>query len=236
MGDDRVTSLKQFYELLEDLEHRVGGKRVLTNSHGRMDWPKRGIYFFFEKGEDRSTSGIGPRVVRVGTHAISANSGSTLWRRLSSHRGSASSSGGNHRGSIFRLLLGEALACRDNSLSCATWGQGNSVPRAIRDGEIVLERIVTRQLSQMPFLWLEAEDAPSSESVRGYIERNTIALLSNKGKVDPIDLPSLDWLGRFSLRSKVRKSGLWNQECVSDSYDPRFLEALASLISKIQTH
>lgn len=232
MDNNRVTCLKQFYALLEDLEHRVGGKRVLTASHGRMEWPKRGIYFFFETNEWRSQSGVGPRVVRVGTHAVSVNSGSTLWGRLSSHRGSSSSGGGNHRGSIFRLLLGEALACRDCALSCATWGQGNSAPKAIREGEVVLEHAVTRYLSQMPFLWLEADDTASAESVRGYIERNSIALLSNHGQADPVDPPSPKWLGRLSPRSKVRESGLWNQNYVNDHYDPQFLETFASLITR----
>jgi hypothetical protein len=35
-----------------------------------MSWPRRGVYFFFENGEMRSETGTGPRVVRVGTHAM----------------------------------------------------------------------------------------------------------------------------------------------------------------------
>ncbi len=242
MDDNRVACLKQFYSLLDNLEQSVGGKRVLTDSHGRMDWPKRGVYFFFEAGEGRSQSGFGPRVVRVGTHAVSANSGSTLWGRLASHRGSSMGSG-NHRSSIFRLLLGEALACRDNALSCATWGQGNSAAKVIRDEEVTLECSVTRHLSQMPFLWLEADDTPSAESIRGYIERNSIALLSNYGKRNsiallsnygknaPIDPPSLGWLGKFSSRPTVRESGLWNQNYVGDGYEPEFIETFASFVT-----
>ena len=232
MTETRLTCLQEFYLLLDDLENRLGGKRVLTNSHGRMNWPKRGIYFFFEAGEVRSHSGIGPRVVRVGTHAVSANSSSTLWGRLSAHRGSSSSGGGNHRGSIFRLLLGEALSQQNTASSCATWGEGNSAPKQIREGEISLERSVTHHLSQMPFLWLEADDEPSKESVRGFIERNSIAVLSNFGKDTPIDPPSAKWLGTVSPRMKVRSSGLWNQNYVADKYDPNFLETFAVLVAK----
>ena len=77
-----------------------------------MEWPARGVYFFFEDGEARSTSGTGPRVVRIGTHALTAKSSTTLWNRLAQHRGVVGTGGGNHRGSIFRLLVGEALLRR----------------------------------------------------------------------------------------------------------------------------
>jgi hypothetical protein len=70
----------------------------------------RGVYFFFEGGELRSQSGSGGLVVRIGTHAVSVGSKSTLWGRLAQHRGSLSGNG-NHRGSIFRLWVGSALLC-----------------------------------------------------------------------------------------------------------------------------
>ena len=79
-----------------------------------MDWPPRGVYFFHESGEARSGTGGGPRVVRVGTHGLKSGSGSTLWDRLSQHRGSSRSGRGNHRGSIFRLIVGIALAKRND--------------------------------------------------------------------------------------------------------------------------
>ena len=69
-----------------------------------MDWPKRGVYFFFKPGETRRDGT--PRVVRVGTHALKTGSGTSLWDRLSKHRGNLagrSPGAGNHRGSIFRL-------------------------------------------------------------------------------------------------------------------------------------
>ena len=85
---------------------------MLADCNGRMNWPTRGIYFFCEAGEARSSSGAGLRIVRVGTHGLKAGSRSKLWARLSQHRGTARSSDGNHRGSIFRGLVGKALAQR----------------------------------------------------------------------------------------------------------------------------
>lgn len=104
----RLRHIQRFYEILEALEASVGGKRTLETANGRMDWPKRGVYFFFEPGEERTTSGTGLRVVRVGTHALKAGSKSTLWGRLRTHRGRIGGSnpgGGNHRGGVRRSTL-----------------------------------------------------------------------------------------------------------------------------------
>ena len=109
---ERVAYTVRFYELLSSLAAGLGGWRRLAECSGRMNWPQRGVYFFFEPGESRSRSGTGNRVVRVGTHALKDGSRSTLWQRLSQHRGNARGDGGNHRGSIFRLLVGAALARR----------------------------------------------------------------------------------------------------------------------------
>ncbi len=106
---DRLSDLIRFYALLDSLEAKLGGKRTLAVCNGRMSWPTRGIYFFFEPGEERHDSGDGLRVVRVGTHALTAKSRTTLWNRLSQHKGVEKTGGGNHRGSIFRLILGSAL-------------------------------------------------------------------------------------------------------------------------------
>src|SRR5579859_6253932 len=109
MQPDRRTDLVRFYHLLASLEVYVGGKRRLAECDGHMAWPRRGVYFFFEAGECRTDSGDGPRVVRVGTHALAAGAQAKLWTRLAQHRGIKGSGGGNHRGSIFRLLVGTAI-------------------------------------------------------------------------------------------------------------------------------
>ena len=69
---DRLSDLVRFYILLGSLEEKLGGKRTLAVCNGRMSWPTRGVYFFFEAGEERCDSGHGPRIVRVGTHALTA--------------------------------------------------------------------------------------------------------------------------------------------------------------------
>jgi len=36
---------------MDNLENRVGERRLLRFSDGKMNWPQRGVYFFFEPGE-----------------------------------------------------------------------------------------------------------------------------------------------------------------------------------------
>lgn len=231
MSNQRKECLERFYSLLADLERSLGGARRLSACDGRMSWPSRGVYFFCEPGEVRNDTGHGSRIVRVGTHALKAGSGTKLWTRLSQHRGQARSGGGNHRGSIFRLLVGTALMERDG-LSYPSWDQGSSAPREIRESEQSLERSVSDVIGAMPFLWLSIIDEPGADSMRGYIERNAIALLSNF-RSEPLDPPSESWLGHFCNRERVRTSGLWNQNHVDEQCDPAFLDALERLIIEL---
>jgi hypothetical protein len=87
LAGSRISNLQKLYGLLGSLAERVGGARTLATCSGRLEWPRRGVYFFMEDGEVRSDSGTGPRIVRVGTHALTEGSGTKLWTRLSQHRG-----------------------------------------------------------------------------------------------------------------------------------------------------
>ena len=232
LSSSRLDDLKRFYSSLALLEKRLGGASRLSDCTGHMKWPARGIYFFRETDEVRADSGNGPRIVRVGTHALKAGSKTKLWTRLKQHKGTASSGGGNHRGSIFRLIVGAALI-KKVGLDYPSWGKGDTAPPEVRKLEQPLEGKVSTVIGDMPFLWLAVEDEPGPESLRGYIERNAIALLSNWGK-QPIDPPSTSWLGHLSDREKVRASGLWNSNHVNEDYDPAFLDVLARLIDKME--
>ncbi len=229
----RLQDIHRFYQLMDVLEARCGGKRLLSDCNGKTGWPGRGIYFFFEAGETRSTSGDGMRVVRVGTHALKTGGKSTLWGRLRQHRGSLLDGSGNHRGSVFRLHVGKAIIQRGDGYKdiSTTWGAGSSAPRGVREIEKPLEKGVSQHISNMPFLWLAIDDPTGPDSLRGYIERNAIGLLSNYLHAgDPIDPPTPKWLGRSSESDEIRRSGLWNVNHIRENYAPTFLDALEDLI------
>jgi hypothetical protein len=235
----RQDDLDRFYDLLDDLEQRVGGTRKLKNCTGYMDWPDRGVYFFLEPGETRaSTDQL--RVTRVGTHAVSAGSSTSLWDRLKQHYGTGSGSsnhphGGAHRGSVYRKRVGEAIIEKhDLHDDYPDWDKRwSSIERErseVRDEEYILERRVSTYIREQPFLWVNLDDEPSSNSDRAYLERNTIALLSNLDK-QPIDSRTDGWLGRYSQSREIRESGLWNVNHVDERYDDEFLSLLEDAVN-----
>lgn len=232
----RQDDLDRFYALLDDLETQVGGMQYLGDCTGYMDWPERGVYFFFAPNEYRE-SGDHRRLTRVGTHAVSSGSGTSLWNRLRTHRGATSGSyegGGNHRGSVFRKRVGEAIIERDDLHDeYPEWGVGSSANRERRMAELELERRVSDYIRDLPFLWIELDDEPGPESDRAYVERNAIALVSNYDE-PAIDPRADDWLGHHSRATEIRQSGLWNVNHVGESYDPSFLDTLEAQVARTE--
>jgi hypothetical protein len=229
-----VADLSRFYAILEKLEASPQQGLRLDAYKGASRLPDRGVYFFREPGEHRPSSTDAHRIVRVGTHAVSANSKSTLWQRLRAHLGTRIG-GGNHRGSIFRLHVGAALLAREG-VEIATWGVGTSAPEALRGSraaqaeESRWEQKVSEYISAMTILWVDVPDEPGPASVRAVIERNAIALLSNR--FAPLEAASGGWLGRHSPRGNIQRSGLWNVTHVDQAYDPRFLDLLESAVEQ----
>jgi hypothetical protein len=167
------------------------------------------------------------RVVRVGTHALTATGKATLWGRLRQHRGQLAGrnpGGGNHRASVFRRHVA-ALIRRDDLPDelLYSWRDRHRPPRERASQEADIEREVSSHIGAMPFFWLNVPGWAD----RGYLESNSIALLSCLAGGP--DLPSPSWLGRNAERAEIRESGLWNVQQVTDHYQPGFIQRLAQL-------
>lgn len=227
------SDVERFYELLSQLERVPGQGAPLSEALRSKALPRQGVYFFREDGELRA-SGKGRRIVRVGTHGVSAGSKATLRSRLRAHLGTRAGAG-NHRGSIFRLHVGMAML-RKTGVSIPTWGVGQQPPPqlkadpAAREAEAKWEATVSQRIGSMSALWVEVPDESGLLSLRGFIERNAIALLSNQGR--PVDPASSEWLGRHSPRVDIVSSHLWNIKHVKEAYDPSFLDVLADAVSR----
>ncbi len=126
------------------------------------------------------------------------------------------------------MHVGTALI-NQGHLDYPTWSHGSSGSPEARTAEYPLEVMVSDHIRSMPFLWLKVDDEPSPDSMRKYIEKNSIALLSNHER-QPVDSPSPDWLGHYCSNPAVRASGMWNVDHVTEGYDPAFLETLAVLV------
>lgn len=197
-----------------------------------MDWPTRGVYFFFNPTETRESTGQ-LRLTRIGTHAVSEGSSTSLWDRLRNHRGNLSGTyedGGNHRASVFRKRVGEALIEREGlQEEYPEWGVGNSAGQELRMEEHKMEKRVSNYIRKLPFLWLNVNDEPGPDSTRAYIEKNAIALVSNFNKTS-IDPRADGWLGYHSPKRAISESGLWNINHVDEHYDIGFLDVVEERI------
>jgi hypothetical protein len=199
-----------FYSILKRLYVGQEGGRRLVDCSGKMDWPERGVYFFLDENDEAIVSGrrIGmPRVTRVGTHAVSAGSKTTLWDRLSTHRGTTEGLG-SHRSSIFRLHLGRAHVSINPKMQIKSWGIGQMAPATTRLREAHLERTVSTLIGAMRVLWVGIQDLPTANSDRAFIERNSIGALSRQTVLKRN--VSKNWLGNASPEYRIALSGLWN--------------------------
>ena len=222
----------RFYNKLRYLAEATGGVRRIRDCTGKQYWPKKGVYFILDNNECTLLGKGFPRVVRVGTHAVSKGSKSTLWNRLKTHKGSNNGEG-NHRGSIFRLHVGNSLIERNN-LFISSWGHGQTASKETRQSEGPLERMVSDYIGELGVVVLDVDDLPSSTSMRAYIEKNAIALLSSLNS--SFNFAAIDWLGNQNPRSEIRDSSLWNINYINSEYDPIFIDVFSHFVDETIAH
>jgi hypothetical protein len=218
-----LDQIERFYEILAELTQLIGGPRRVSELHRDRNFPARGVYFYYEEGEMRPRSRTLRRVVRIGTHGLKANSISTLYGRLCQHRGTKAGTG-NHRGSIFRHHVGIALI-NQIKVDCPTWRKQQVSPEE-RSAERFLEEKVSRYIGSMEVAWLAVPDEPGPRSLRGYIERNAIGLLSGN------EPASASWLGNYTNNESIRRSYLWNVSHVDYKPEPEFLEVFSKSVAR----
>lgn len=219
-----LNDLKRFYSNIKRLSG-VAGQGIKLADAASYKIPLRGIYLFQDESE-YSRINDEARIVRIGTHAVSSGSKSTLWQRLRTHRGTNSLSG-NHRSSIFRLHVGAAIL-RMNEELVESWGKGDHADRQILSNEQHIETEVSKYIRELKIFYLPVQDEPSANSDRAYLERNIIGLLSS---ARDICKPSRTWLGLLSPRAEIQNSGLWNLDHLNHPYSPEFLDVFEQYIN-----
>jgi hypothetical protein len=207
---NRQDEVNIFYNLLDMLFIKY--PKIKLGSINNKILPKQGVYFFFEPNEFRA-DGKTERIVRIGTHAAQAGSNSILYTRLKHHMGNKKDLTGNHRASVFRELIGYSLINKNN-LNYPFWGdRSKKNNKAVKNSEVILENSVSTYIRNLEFTVLEIPGSASKNNDRDYIERNTIALLSNYNR-QAIDPCSKKWLGFLSNKPNIQQSGLWNSRHV----------------------
>lgn len=219
---------KQFFKLMRDVWLDQEKGRIIGQTNGRQEWPRQGVYFILS-ASNALYKGL-PRIVRVGTHAVSRGSKTTLWNRLSTHRGTEAGLG-SHRSSIFRLHVGRAWTrYSDDEDWPDSWARGQSAPANVRKAEEILERRVSKVIGALRVTWLDVCDEPSADSERAYLERNSIGLLSRLGLLGGV--AEADWLGHFSSDWRIASSGLWNLNHVFRRPDQDFIDRLRIAVER----
>ena len=169
--------------------------------------PSSGIYLLFEKGE---AGHDGDRIVRVGTHTGDGN----LRQRLQEHFLHE-----NKDRSIFRKNIGRAMLARDNDNFLAQW-EWDLTSHANRGkyGSLVdvdklrsVEARVTEYLVDNCSFAVLPVGGDVVKRARLDLEATLIATVAQC----PACGPSRNWLGLFSPKPTIRRSGLWQIQHLS---------------------
>ena len=203
---DRSDAIRDFYAIFGKFDSR---SRILPLRDAvRGELPEQGVYFFFDPTEPTRFSASQCRLVRIGTHGVSAGSKATLRDRLRTHLGT-SNGFGNHRSSVFRLHVGEALIRRDNLRErFPDWGRGQNSSTVVRENERPLEKMVSEIIGNLLVGFIAVSDQSMKTSARSTIERLTIALFTES--FQPVEGPTAHWLGLHSQHEIIALTGLWN--------------------------
>lgn len=223
-----IENVQRFYDGISKLAKSTGGIRSFNECNGRMYWPRRGVYFIVDFNENHIVSNDFPRIVRVGAHALSEGVKSTLWQRLKNHKGTKDG-GGNHRSSIFRWHVGNAII-KKGGLVCDTWEMRKNFDKDVRESERYIEQLVSAYIGQLGVVVLEVDDLPDATSNRAFIEKNAIALISSINS--SISFSTVDWLGNYSSRNEIIDSCLWNVDYTDSGYDDTFIKTFEYYIDE----
>jgi len=227
----RKIEINTFYTLLTQIETKFPRRPLGDLLELKHKIPQQGVYFFFDQNETRENSSE-LRVVRVGTHAAQSNSKATIKQRLEQHKGPENLIG-RHRASVFRQLVGFGLINMGN-FQQERWGvREEKYNKSVLTIEKELEKEVSIYLRDLFFTILEIEGESSKDNDRAYIERNSIALLSNYNR-SAIDPSSENWLGRFTAKDKIINSGLWNSNYVDiTNVEAKYFNKMQHYIDKM---
>jgi hydroxymethylpyrimidine pyrophosphatase-like HAD family hydrolase len=164
----------------------------------RQKIPKNGIYILFEKGEIAHS---GDRIVRIGTHTGK----NQLLSRLNQHFLKE-----NKDRSILRKNIGRALLNKDKDPFLEKWEWDLTTKSAKAqyckliniEKQKEIEKKVTQFIqNNFFFIVFQVDDKDN----RLYLESRIISTVSLCEEC----CSSANWLGRFSPKEKIKKSGLW---------------------------
>jgi len=185
--------------------------------------PDNGVYFFYEKGEVYGHGSKNkPRIVRVGTHREgnfkSRMNDHFLFNDCKMNFDKTQSS--PHDRSIFRKNLGRAILNKEGNNYLKIWNTDFTTRKNREEfshlRDIQFEKEIETQVTKLlhdnfSFKYLIVDGQEKRMGSKG-IESRLIGTLSQCTAC----IPSKEWLGNNSSVLKIRKSGLWLYQHLSD--------------------
>jgi hypothetical protein len=181
-----------------DIHKWFGRKKIYNFPFDRDDIPENGIYVLFEKGEFAHDTN---RIVRIGTHT----GHNQLHSRLKQHFIKE-----NKDRSVFRKNIGRAILNKDNDPFLKQW-EIDLTTKAAKEKflasidfkkQMEIESAVSEYIQEnFTFVVFPIND----KEQRLYFESKLISTVSHCRECKS----SINWLGNFSPKEKIRESGLW---------------------------
>lgn len=210
-------------EMCNKLHELFNGMKRLKFPFNEKDIPKNGVYILFERGE--SAHGA-DRIVRIGTHT----GDNQLISRLKQHFINE-----NKDRSIFRKNIGRAILNKEKNEFLDKWELDLTTKRAKEqfadkidfNKQKEIEKKVSKYIqNNFSFVVFQIDD----KDKRLKIESKIISAISSCKECSASD----NWLGKFSTKEKIRKSGLWLvNELYKEPLSEQDFQELKSFISKI---
>jgi hypothetical protein len=208
---EKCKQLHQWFNNLERISFPFDERKISRN----------GIYILFERGE--TAHGM-DRIVRIGTHTGK----NQLRSRLKQHFIKE-----NKDRSVFRKNIGRALLNRDKDPFLEQWEIDLTTKKAKEEYSALIDfekqKEVEERVSQyiqadFSFVVIEVEAKDRRLELESKII-STISLCNECG-------PSSSWLGLFSPKEKISKSGLWLvNELYKEPFSDEDMQLIKNLVS-----
>lgn len=174
------------------------GMKKFTFPFNKQDVPENGIYILFEKGESAHTT---KRIVRIGTHTGQNQLRSRLFQHFLKE---------NKDRSIFRKNIGRAFLNKKEDPFLKEWDLDLTTRKAKSqysdsvdfEKQKEIEKEVTKYI-QDNFSFVVFQIDKKDERLE--LESKIISTISACQECKA----SRNWLGNYSPKEKIKKSGLW---------------------------
>ena len=191
-----IKTIEDLYNFCKELKKQNKGKfYTFENCDLEKFENKGGVEIYFDDKE--TIDGVFPRIVHIGESK-------DFYKRLRHHKKGNKS--GNKSGSVFRENIKKAI---ENFFK--EFPYWNKQEKGLTEEEIKkeLDEKVNPYIHELPFLVIFEDDEDERIKLKNkLIEIAAYSVLAGDIKV------SEHWLGKFSDKDEVKKSGLWNVDIV----------------------